>query len=535
MKKLISICLLLALALSLFACGGEEAKEAEGTKAPQQTAEHSGITFQKDPVWRNRKAILEVPNTIETWIKMPETGSGRSEVILSNFGEAYDFNSKPYLTLKVEPAGHPVLEWVLSEELSYSWNFNDANLRTGQWTHLALVRDVEAGRIYCYVNGELADEYKERYSMDLLPRTSYCVGGDHTHKNENYFSGEMESLRIYSTARSAEQVKADMAEPAAEGLICAWDFRTAEGITVKDASGNGWDLTQSTRWFTDKEPVTDYAFSFMAVPDTQIVAVSEPEKMAQIYDYIVENAEARNVKFVMGMGDITNDDTYEEWSAAKAAIFKMDGVVPYSLVRGNTVHDSPAKFNEAFPMEKYNLGGYMKQGDMRNVYHLFEVGDIKYMVLVVDCSPSDEMLDWANQVVAQHPDRNVILTTHVYLNKNTTPMKPTDYAPGPTNTGVDIWEKLVRKHENIVMVLCGHDASAQVGYGTMTGDHGNTVTHLLLNGQGVEDSQEGNSGFVATLYFSEDGKDVTVEYYSTLRKAYFLTENQFSFTLDLVD
>ena len=114
-------------------------------------------------------------------------------------------------------------------------------------------------------------------------------------------------------------------------------------------------------------------------------------------------------------------------------------------------------------------------------------------------------------------------------------MHPTDYAPGPPHTGVDIWEKLVRKHENIVMVLCGHDSSAQVGYGTMTGDHGNTVTHLLLNGQGVEDSQEGNSGFVATLYFSEDGKDVTVEYYSTLRKAYFLTENQFSFTLDLVD
>ena len=533
MKKYICLFLALLICASLVACGGGDSTAAQ-TSAPAEVREHSGVSFSGDPVWRTRKAVLQVPNTVEMWLCLPEGKAGRADVLLSTFGNEYDFCSMPYMDLRVDAAGYPVLTWVIDDELSFNWSFKDVQLRNGEWTHLAIVRDEEAGRIYCYVNGELADECKERYSTDVLPSCAYCVGGDHTMKNENYCSGQIESVAVYSVARTQEQIQSDMAEPAKENMIFAWDMKGADGITLADQSGNGFELVKSTRWFAEKEPVTDYAFSFMVVPDTQIVAVSEPEKMDVIYDYIVENVQEKNVQFVMGMGDITNDDTYEEWTAAKAAIFQMDGVVPYSVVRGNTVHDSPANFKGAFPIEKYQPAGSF-QGDMLNCYHLFEVGDLKYMVLVLDCSPTDEMIAWASDVVAQHPDRNVILTTHVYLNKDGTTMSPTDYAPGTPNTGDDIWEDLVRKHENIVLVLCGHDSSAQLVVSTQQGDHGNTVTQMLLDGQGVEDSQEGNCGFVATLYFSEDGRNVTVEYYSTLRKQYFLTENQFSFTIDRID
>jgi hypothetical protein len=36
------------------------------------------------------------------------------------------------------------------------------------------------------------------------------------------------------------------------------------------------------------------------------------------------------------------------------------------------------------------------------------------------------------------------------------------------------------------------------------------------------------------LYFSEDGKTVSTEYYSTIRDQYFMTENMYTFELDLV-
>ncbi|MBE6593666.1 MAG: hypothetical protein E7642_06690 [Ruminococcaceae bacterium] len=66
------------------------------------------------------------------------------------------------------------------------------------------------------------------------------------------------------------------------------------------------------------------------------------------------------------------------------------------------------------------------------------------------------------------------------------------------------------------------------------GDNGNVVTQLLVDPQGV-DANMTATGMVALLHFSEDGKDVSVEYYSTIKEQYFMTRNQFSFTLDVVD
>jgi hypothetical protein len=65
------------------------------------------------------------------------------------------------------------------------------------------------------------------------------------------------------------------------------------------------------------------------------------------------------------------------------------------------------------------------------------------------------------------------------------------------------------------------------------GVHGNTVTQMLVDPQGV-DANIGATGMVAMLYFSEDGRQVQVEYYSTVREQYFIPENQFSFELAVV-
>ena len=97
-----------------------------------------------------------------------------------------------------------------------------------------------------------------------------------------------------------------------------------------------------------------------------------------------------------------------------------------------------------------------------------------------------------------------------------------------------MWDKLIKKHENIVLVLSGHDPNSQITMVQTPGEKGNIVTQMLIDGQTV-DLKEGSSGFVTTFYFSEDGRDVTVEHYAVLKQKYFLTENQFSFTLDLVE
>ena len=105
--------------------------------------------------------------------------------------------------------------------------------------------------------------------------------------------------------------------------------------------------------------------------------------------------------------------------------------------------------------------------------------------------------------------------------------------PHPNN-GDHMWDKLISKYENIVLVLSGHDPCDRIVTTQTKGVGGNTVTQMLIDPQGLDDEVRGGTGMVAMLYFSEDGSQVQVEYISTVKNAYFLEENQFSVTLDTV-
>jgi len=84
------------------------------------------------------------------------------------------------------------------------------------------------------------------------------------------------------------------------------------------------------------------------------------------------------------------------------------------------------------------------------------------------------------------------------------------------------------------MVLCGHIPCESIVTSQVTGEKGNTITQVLIDPQET-DAKEQGTGLVAMLHFSEDGKNVQVRYYSTVKKAYFMTDNQCSFTLDVIE
>ena len=87
--------------------------------------------------------------------------------------------------------------------------------------------------------------------------------------------------------------------------------------------------------------------------------------------------------------------------------------------------------------------------------------------------------------------------------------------------------------QNIVLVLSGHDPCSNIVMTQTQGDHGNTVTQMLIDGQSVDSSLSG-VGLVAIFYISADGRNVTVEYFSTSKGKFFMSENQFSFTLNVI-
>ena len=310
------------------------------------------------------------------------------------------------------------------------------------------------------------------------------------------------------------------------------------------------NVDDATYWidratYDAQNPLTDYAYSFALVGDTQILTRSNPTGYAKIYDWIVANAKTQKMKFVFGLGDITDSwGKVSEWEAGYENIHKLDGVVPYSVMRGN--HDSTDVINQYFPYSDYeNVLSGSYNGGIENTWRELTIGAMKYLIFVLDYGAEDAILNWAAEIIEAHPEHNVIITTHSYLvangdltNKTNSTCPPTRDFPN-ANNGEDMWNELISKHENIVLVLCGHEGTDEIVVSTKTGDHGNTVTQMMVNPQWIDRDSRGQGfegvGMVAMMYFSEDGKDVQIRYYSTIHDKYFLAENQKTITLDTVE
>lgn len=307
---------------------------------------------------------------------------------------------------------------------------------------------------------------------------------------------------------------------------------------------NGWMNTNP------KAP-TDYAYSIAVVGDTQSMVKTDltngTNYMSDIYSWIAANVDTKNIQYVLGVGDITeytenfdsNFDgswTYDdEWVHAKNAITLLDGKVPYSLCRGGG-HDTTAKFNQYFASHTPftgNIDGTYAANDYTSSYSMFEVGSVKYLLFALDWNPSDAILAWAENIIKANPDRRVIITTHAYLASDGTLHGSSDsHTSVPsTNNGVDIWNELVSKYDNIQLVISGHNISSNIVYRQDARESGSVVTSLLVDPQTFDSQNNAETGLVCMLYFSEDGNDMTVEWYSTVRDQYYKSANQFSLNL----
>lgn len=498
-----------------------------------EDTEKGGMAFTADP-YMLAKSFDKAIKTFEATVYFPKNfvSSERGGVIIGNYNSNIDC-----VNFEIYSDGSPRV-YIHQSGTTYNFVFDKANVYTGEWVHIAVVRETSS-KMSCYINGELVQSITKS-APDLANTAAHVLGGDLRSGNAQYFKGRIKTVALYDDARTADEIKADMTAAGKDGLICAYEL---DGLnapeSIADKSTNGFDAKIKKSYFTEKAPLEDYAYSFAVIGDTQILALSYQDKFTALYDWVLDNVESKKIKFVLGMGDITDDDTNAEWALAKKNITRMNGVVPYSLVRGN--HDSVNQMKKYFPMSEFGstVTGTYESNSIINSYHKFAVGDVKYLVFTLDYGAFDEVLEWAAGIIEAHPDHNVIITTHAYMFRDGTTLDAGDVVPpsnkGPKyNNGDQIWDKLVKKYENIVLVLSGHDPCDYVVAAQEKGVNGNTVTQMLVDPQGVDKAQ-GGVGLVTMLYFSEDGKTMQVETYSTDRKAFYLEENQFTLTLDLVE
>jgi len=510
---------------------------------PVSAENPEGVSFTAIDQYIPDKKFSNTPNTYEAWVKLPSSLNDRGGVILGNY---YDNAKKAVISFEVYSGGNPRLYWLESSGKTANWIFTDVDLRKNEWLHVAIARDVNAGKVHCYINGELEQSLNITSDVgreDIISEHGFRIGGDLRSNNTQYFKGAIREIAVFSDVRTEGEIQMDMISPIGqEDLIAYYNLKQNTGhADVVDLSQNGYDIRYNTNiWINpeDKEKPTNYAYSFAVVGDTQIVNHKYPNSFPLIYDWILDNIEEKNIKFVFGLGDITDKDADAEWARAKAAITSLDGKVPYSIARGN--HDSASKLNATFPWSDYqNVMGGSFGRSVINSYQTLTIGEVKYLMITLDFGPSDDVLEWAGNLCEQYSDHNVIISTHCYLYRDGTTLDQRDVCPplsrGGENNGDHIWHKFVSKHKNIVLVLSGHDPCDQIVVAQDKGWNGNTVTQMLIDPQGADAEIDGGLGMVAMLYFSEDGRDVTVEYYSTIQEKFFMQSNQFTMTLDVVE
>ena len=277
--------------------------------------------------------------------------------------------------------------------------------------------------------------------------------------------------------------------------------------------------------------------------------------VANLFEWLIQNYKTRKISYVFGLGDTVDTltsypESYNpsvnnprEWELASQSINMLNGIIPYSIVRGN--HDDEGGYHKYICNEYYvaQMDGFYYDpmltatagNSMSNSYRKIEIGGHKYLMLTLDYNVTDGSKEWANEIISQNPDYHVIVSIHSFLAKwggiwngaighaNEFNETVEDFFDGQA-----LWNDVLSKHENVFMVLSGHASVPEPIIRTMTGEHGNEVIQILVDPQ-EEDTIDPN-GMVMMINIKRGGAEIEFEYLSTARttKQYYRAQNQYS-------
>lgn len=269
--------------------------------------------------------------------------------------------------------------------------------------------------------------------------------------------------------------------------------------------------------------IENNAFTIVSLPDTQIYSLSFPKVFENITEWIVSNENKWRIEFVTHEGDLVQHHTSEtQWKNAKRSMRNLDNFVPYGFCAGNHDMDSDKsaiKMKQYFPCEYYqkNWGdeywGSCYQGTKNN-YQIISTSRMNILLLHLEYSPSEKVLDWAEKVLENHPDSWSIITTHNYLNLE----------GEKTDAGERIWKNLVTPYPNVHLVLCGHNHGEARRQDTVD----NRIVNQVLSD--YQDRPNGGNGWIRLLVFHPSENEINIRTYSPYLNA-FETDNNSQFSI----
>lgn len=498
--------------------------------------------------------IKEPVRTAEASFKT--TDNHTQSIIATKFGSV---SRHGYLVnMRVTALGQ--LELVLGNAKTTVTN---VTLNDGNWHHVAAVISDDDTTLSCYVDGALAKSVAlTGFSVPELAYYLPVTVGNFMPAESKYFKvfdGSIANVRLWKDARTAEELTANTAASVgadAEGLIAEWtlekDTFKAETTGKYNLEEFFWNITTENALFSQyNRDAAEGEFTLIFLPDTQTIIKNFGTQVPDIFDWVIANAERLNIKAVVSLGDIiehgnatasmsvlesemaTLSAQYNRLTAAGIPWIATPGDHDYDYFgdRTSTMYDKYFKKEMLINTDEFELGGLYDQNSLLNSYYYVRPNnDLEYIIFSLEVQPRDEVIAWANSVIAANPDCRVILATHKYMNYAYC-RRHTEVSYNHGNPGETVWQRLVSQHKNIDMILCGHNESTGIYTAYDTGVNGNKVLQVNCDLQNTDQSYK-TVGATVLARFSADGSSVSFNLYSAHHNL-FIDNHSNDITFDL--
>jgi hypothetical protein len=291
------------------------------------------------------------------------------------------------------------------------------------------------------------------------------------------------------------------------------------------------DSDELTVTFFGREIVSPAAadFEIIAIPDTQYYTCDGNFSSCPFFtDGSIETFEAQtqwivdhqeSIGYVPHVGDLVqNADWYEEeWMRADSAFSILDlgaPEIPYGIAFGN--HDlrnlygastsvtGDTFLNQYFGTGRFDgrvyYGGHFSFTN-NNHYVLFERGGLAFIGIHLEYDREYEgaVLNWADDLLKQHPDRRAIVSRHAIIDED----------GNFVSEGENIFNAL-KDNPNLFLFLCGHIDGEYI----RTDQHNGRTIYTILSD--YQSEPNGGDGWLRRLQFSPESNRITVRSYSVL-------------------
>ncbi|MCP3136328.1 LamG domain-containing protein [Pyxidicoccus xibeiensis] len=184
------------------------------------------------------------PITLEAWIR-PTSADTVQNIVARGYTAT---NASEEIALRVSGRYYQVGSYMTGKPYAFAYMtlpVQDLN----RWVHVAGVYDGQKWKLYR--NGELMSEV-DQAGGGAYPLSARWAIGAKGGGGERFFKGRIRDVRIWSVARTQEQLEEGMKkppDPSEEGLAGYWPMNEGSGRRVVDQSGNeAHGFIQGGKW-----------------------------------------------------------------------------------------------------------------------------------------------------------------------------------------------------------------------------------------------------------------------------------------------